>query len=42
MVVLDKLALQACAFSEAAGVEAFEEKAALIAEHFWFEDDHTG
>ena len=42
MVVLDELAIQAGGLLEGAGVEAFEEEAAVVPKDFRFEDEHVG
>ena len=41
MVVLNELTLQAGGLGKCAGVKAFEEKPALIAEHLGLENEYT-
>ena len=41
MVVLDEAAAQACQLLETAGIEALEEKAAIVAEHRRLENQHA-
>ena len=42
MVVLNELTLQAGGLGKCAGIEAFEEEPAFIAEHLGFENEHAG